>query len=419
MAETMSPREDVLIIGGGVIGACAAYYLSGRGVNVVLIERDEVASGCSGGNAGLVVPSHSIPLAGPGVLAQGLRWMLDPESPFYIQPRWDADLLAWLLRFLLAAREAPMRRGTAILRELHKASRGLFDELAAGEGLDFGYRQAGALLVCISAHGLEKAHEEARLLGEFGVATQAMDTAQVRELVPNLRPAVIGGVYYAEDAHFDPARFVQQMAAKAEERGARIWRKAEVLGFEGDGKRISRVRTTRGDFAAEIVVLAAGSWSPGLVRDLRLRLPVQPAKGYCLNVRWRDQSPAVPLMLGEARVVITPLAGILRLGGTLELAGMDLSINERRVGVIHRAAQRYLEGLEEIEKVELWRGLRPCAPDGLPVIGRTRAYENLIVATGHGMLGMSLGPVTGRLVAQLVCGEQPEVDLRLLSPDRF
>ncbi len=415
----MNPHDDVLIIGGGVIGACAAYYLSGKGLSVALMERDEIASGCSGGNAGLVVPSHSIPLAAPGVLAQGLRWLLDARSPFYVRLRLDRDLSAWLWRFLLAAREARVRRGTTVLRDLHMASRNLFDELAAGAGLEFGYRQGGALLVCISRRGLEKAQEEARLLGEFGVVTQAMDSAQVRDLVPNLQPAVVGGVYYPQDAHFDPALFVQQMAAKAEEAGARIWRKTEVLGLEVDGKRVRRVRTTRGDFFADTVILAAGSWSPGVARGLQLRLPIQAAKGYSLSIAWRERSPAVPLLLGEARVVTTPLGGVLRLGGTLELVGMDLSINDRRVQAIHEAAKRYVGGLEAIDVVEIWRGLRPCAPDGLPLIGRTRAYENLIVATGHGMLGMSLGPVTGRLVMQLVCGEEADVDLAPLSPDRF
>ncbi len=415
----MEPQDDILIIGGGVIGVCSAYYLAGRGQRVTLVEQGDIASGSSYGNAGLIVPSHSVPLAAPGVLTQGLRWLLDPESPFYIKPRFDFTLFGWLLRFAAACREGPMRRAIPVLRHLGQASLALFDELAALDGLEFGYERRGSLLIYRTRRGYDGGAEEAHLLNEFDVAAQPLDAMQVRELEPNVLPGVAGGVYFPADTHLRPADFVQRLAARAEKLGACIRTKTEVIGFETSGRKVVRVKTTRGDFVPAQVVLAAGAWSPVVARDLRLRLPIQAAKGYSITIKRPDKSPTIPLLLGEARVAVTPMGEVLRLAGTLELAGLDLSIHSRRVAAIRCAAKSYLPGLERIEPLEIWRGLRPCTPDGLPIVGRARGFDNLIVAAGHAMVGMTLGPITGKLVAQLVCGEKTDVDVRALRLERF
>jgi len=415
----MSERSEVLVIGGGVIGVCAAHYLAERGRQVTLVEQGDIASGCSYGNAGLVVPSHSLPLAAPGALASGLKWLLDSESPFYIKPRLDPDLVAWLLRFTAAARPGPMRRAIPVLRDLSMASRALFDELAARDEFDFDYQPKGALLVFNSRRGYEGGKEEAHLLQEYGLAAQILEAAQAHTMEPALHPEVVGAVYFSSDARLNPALFVRGLAALAQKKGACLRTSTEVLGFEIAGRKITTVKTTRGDFQPEQVILAAGSWSPRVARDLHLNLPIQPAKGYSLTVRRPATCPTYPLLLGEARAAITPMRETLRFGGTLELAGLDFAINERRLNAILRAARRYLVDMGELETVEIWRGLRPCTPDGLPIIGRPPAFDNLIVAAGHAMLGMSLGPITGKLVAQIVCGEPPALDLRALRPERF
>ncbi len=410
---------SVLIIGGGVIGVCTAYYLAARGQEVTLIEKGDIAGGCSYGNAGLIVPSHSIPLAAPGALRSGLKWLLDPESPFYVKPRPNADLVAWLARFIAASREGPMRRGLAVLADLGLASRALFDDLAAIEGLEFGFQPRGVLVVFHSQHGLEDGREEAHLLQAYGLEAQVLDGAQIRALEPALQPDIVGGVHFRDDAHLDPAAFVRGLGSWLVRHGVRVQTGVEVLGFKTTGQRLSRVQTTHGDFAADQVVLAAGSWSPGMARDLKLHLPIQPAKGYTLTVRRPATCPTYPLILGEARMAVTPLGDRLRLGGTLELAGFDESINWRRVAALQRGLRRYLTGMEQLEMIELWRGLRPCTPDGLPILGRAPGASNLIVAAGHAMLGISLGPITGKLAAQLACGEPPDIDLAPLSPARF
>lgn len=409
----------VLVIGGGVIGVCAAYSLAAAGQEVTLVEKGELAAGCSYGNAGLITPSHSIPLAAPGALRSGLKWLFDPESPFYVRPRPDPALVAWLARFIRASRQQPMLAGLAVLSRLSLASRVLFDQLAAIEGLEFGFQGRGLLLVFHSRPGLEAGREEAHLLQGYGLASRVLDGDQVRAMEPSLRPDMVGGVFFADDAHLDPAAFVRGLGGWLAGRGIGIQTGVEVVGFETGGGRVRRVQTTHGDLEADQIILAAGSWSPGLARALKLRLPIQPAKGYTLTVRRPAISPTYPLILGEARMAVTPLGERLRFGGTLELAGFDESINRRRVAALERGLRRYLVGVEALELIELWRGLRPCTPDGLPILGRAPGLSNLIVAAGHAMLGMSLGPITGKLAAQLACDQTPDFDLSPLNPARF
>lgn len=423
----MTESPDVLIIGGGVVGVSAAYYLAAQGARVTLVEQGEIASGCSYGNAGLIVPSHSLPLAAPGALAGGLRWMLDRDSPFYIRPRLDAALLGWVLRFAAAGTPGQVRRSIPVLRDLSQASSALHAELAALAGPGYGYSASGLLMLYNSRRGFAAGQEEAHLLREFGLAAEVLDGDQARQREQVIRPEVLGAVRFPGDAHLTPALFMRYMADLVEAAGVRVVTHTEVLGFETAGRAVQRVRTTRGDCEPRQVVLAAGAWSPAVARGLKLKLPIQPAKGYSLTLQGSAAQPGTAMLLGEARVAVTPMVSaantgsgaVLRLAGTLELAGLDFSINPRRVEAIRRAARGYLAGVEDMATLEIWRGLRPCTPDGLPIIGRPRSLDNLIVAAGHGMLGLSLGPITGKLVAQLAAGQAPALDLGPLRVDRF
>lgn len=415
----MDSQQDVVIIGGGVIGVCSAYFLAQKGIQVTLIEKGEIASGCSYGNGGLIVPSHSVPLASPGALGSGLRWLLDSESPFYIKPRFDMELLSWLIRFALASRHSQMLRSISIMRDLLFASRALYEELAETAGFDFGFEGDGSLLVYLSRESLEHEMEEVHLLERFEIPLRILNQTEVHDLEPALLPLVVGGIYYPRDGHINPYRFVTGLAKKAEDLGAQVWTKTEVMGFESSQGMITRIHTTRGEIAPKQVILATGSWSPEVARSLKLQIPIQAAKGYSVTLENPPVAPKIPLSLGEARVVVNPLGDSLRLAGTLELAGMEFSINARRVDAMRRASGRYLPGLDEARVIEIWRGLRPCTPDGLPIISRSSDFENLIVAAGHAMLGMSLGPVTGKLVSQLVRGEKTGVDMFPFRMERF
>ena len=416
---SMNFKTDVLVIGGGVIGVCSAYFLAQQGAQVMLIEKDEIASGCSYGNGGLIVPSHAVPLASPGALGDGLRWLFDSESPFYIKLRMDAELIRWLTRFVWASREGHMLKSLPVLRDLLFASRALYEELAKTVGFDFGFEGKGSLLVCLTKQALEKERRETRLFEEFKIPVSMVNRDEALELEPALLPSIVGGVYYPRDGRIDPRRFVVGLAEKAQGLGAQLHTKTEAIGFESNSGRVTKVHTTRGEFTAGQIILASGSWSPQVARALRARIPIQPAKGYSITVENPTVTPRLPLLFSEARVVINPLGHALRIAGTLEFAGLDFSFNPRRVATMRNASSEYLPGLAEAKVIEIWRGLRPCTPDGLPIVSRAKKLENVIVAAGHAMLGMSLGPITGKLVSQLARGESTQLDLTPLSAERF
>ncbi len=412
-------RRSVVVVGGGVIGVTAAYYLVRDGWEVTLVERGEVCSGSSYGNAGLLVPSHILPLAAPGVWWQGVKWMFDSESPFYIRPRLDPALFSWLWRFRAACHPDRARRAMPLVRDLSLASLDLYRDLAAIEGFDFAFRQSGSMVVFLTGDGFEHGIAEARLAGDFGVTSTVMDGAAARSVEPALRPDVVGAVLYPEGALLVPDRFVKGMAQIVAALGVHVRSSTEVLGFETSGTQVRAVETTRGRIEADTIVLAAGAWSPEIARSLGLQIPMQAAKGYSLTYRRPSNGPNIPLLPAESRFSITPMGDLLRFGGTLELAGMDLSVSQRRVDTLRRRASRYIVDTEHLELLEIWRGLRPCTPDGLPLLGRAARLTNLIVAAGHAMIGMSLAPVTGKIVAQLASGGEPLTDIRLLDPQRF
>ncbi len=412
-------EPEVLVVGAGVVGVATAYALAERGRKVVAIDAGEVGAGCSYGSAGLIAPSSSMPLAAPGVLSQGLRWMLDRDSPFYIKPRPDPALISWLRRFRTAANEQQAHAAVPLLRSLKLAGRRLCDEWTELARMDCDYAREGVIHVYRSGAALAEGAAAAAHFQVDELPFEVLDADALRAIVPNLRGGVAGGVRFPEDARVNPAKFVTGLAGLAEAAGATFLERTEAIGFTTGRGRITAVETTKGEFRPAQVVLAAGAWSPGVVRDLRLKLPIQPAKGYSLTFQRPDGFLDIPLLLAEAHAAINPIGPLVRVAGTLELAGMDFSINRRRVAAVRRAAGQYLEGFDDLDPIETWRGMRPCTPDGLPVIGRTPKWENLVIAAGHAMIGMAVGPVTGEIVADLICGDEPAFDLELMRYERF
>ncbi len=415
----MSESYDVAVIGGGVIGVASACALAERGARVVLLERGELCSGASYGNAGWISPSHGTPLPAPGVIRQALHWLFDPESPFYVKPRFDLALARGLFGSLRRATAARAAETMRLNRELILASLALYEKLAAESGADFRFARRGLVVACESDEGLANARQELESLEALGGAGRVLSAEELRAFAPRASTSLRGGVYFPEDAHLDPERLVLALAERATARGARLETRQEVLALERSGRRIARIVATRGDFRAAQVVLAAGAWSPAVAALVDLRLPVQAAKGYSVTVRCPPDFGADPILLSEAKVAVTPLGDRLRFAGTLELAGLDLAVNPRRVGAILRAVERFLPGVGAAERVETWRGLRPLCPDDLPILGRPRALENLVIATGHGMSGISQGAMTGQLVAELCMGQATSLPLAPFSPDRF
>lgn len=411
------PRTDVVIVGGGVVGLSTGYYLARRGIRVTVVERDEFGRGCSYGNAGLIVPSYSMPVGTPQALLASLKWLFGGDGPFTLRVRPDPALAAWLLRFVLACRPAQVRGATDVLYRLGQASMRCYEEFAS-EWDSFHFARRGWLYVYTTEAGLTDAIDRARTLRRTGINAVVLDPVEVRELEPALVHDLAGGVYYPDDAHLDPYLFVRCLMRLAAERDVRLLSQTRVVGFEcGDGQ-VKRVVTETESISADIVVVAAGAWSAPLVAPYLGRLPVQPAKGYSLTYTGLDGRLHQPLRLGESHVVATPMGDTLRMTTGLELVGFDSSVNARQVATIERAGSRYLPHLCTAEP-EVWYGYRPQTPDSLPLIGPTRRYPNLLLATGHGQLGVTLGPVTGKLIAEYVDGVDPSIDLTPLLPSRF
>jgi D-amino-acid dehydrogenase len=414
--------SSILVIGGGPVGVCCAYSLARAGAAVTLIEREHAVCpsvSAAHGNCGLIAPSEAVPLAAPGVLARGMRWMLKSSSPFHVTPRLSPSLVRWLWLFRASCEAAGSQSRMPSLRELHVAGAALHDELGREHGESWGYHRNGLLEICETGAGLEGLAVDVRQARRYGVDAQELAPAAVHERFPGVRCDVAGGFFFPEDAHLDPLRFTRAVAELAAAAGADILTGVEALALEASSAAAVRVLTTRGAMDAGQVVLAAGVWTPALARDLDLRLPVEPAKGYSIDVARPEGFPEVPILLGEASAVLTPLGDTLRIGSTLELSGWDMSVRPQRVAQLQGVAARAAGPRAAGPVRRVWRGPRPLSPDGLPFVGRCPGHENVIVATGHCMLGLSLGPVTGRLVAELAGGARPSVDLGPLSPVRF
>ena len=407
----------VVIAGGGVIGLCTAWYAAERGHEVVVIDRrSREFQGCSYGNAGMITPSHFIPLAAPGMVRTALKWMGNPESPFYLKPRLDLDLLRWGWKFHRAANAKQVERAAPLLLQLNLASRDLYKQLAAE--WDFGLTERGMLMLCATEHGVEEERRTAEFARRLGLDAEVLDARAIAAMEPGVTMSIAGGAFYPGDAIFAPGRFMQLLIEHV--RADLRWETA-VTGFETSGNRISAVRTSKGSIAGDEFVVCGGSWSPAIVRDLKVRLPMQAGKGYSLTLAHPRELPSRGMILAEGRVAVTPLGGSLRFGGTMEIAGMDESIRDARIRGIVKSVCRYLPAFrpDDFRGIEAWSGLRPCSPDGLPYLGRFARFANLFAATGHAMMGMSLGPVTGKLMSEILSGEETAIDIGMLSPDRY
>lgn len=414
--------KHVVVIGGGVIGLCTALYTARRGNRVTVIERHAAErDGCSFGNAGMVVPSHFTPLAAPGMVALGLKWMWNPASPFWVKPSLDPDLIRWAWQFWRAATPARVKLAEPLLADLSLQSRALFEELAAESGNEFGLTQRGLLMLCKTPKTLDHEGRTAERARGFGLQAKVLDAKETSALDPGITMDIAGAVYFSQDCHLCPGEFMRTLTRLCKTAGVTFVENAEATAFATDGAGLRHVTTAAGEFAADEFVLCAGSWSSALARHLDLRLPLQAGKGYSLTLPRPRQLPQLCSILCEARVAVTPMAGSLRFGGTMEIAGMHERINPRRVRGIIDSSLRYFPQFtpEDFDGIAPWYGLRPCSPDGLPFIGRTARWNNLTIATGHAMMGLSLGPVTGKMVAEMLDGAGSVATPKLLSPDRY
>ncbi len=414
-----SEQVDVLIIGAGIIGATLALELQKSGRKVLMIDRGEPGFGCSYGNAGWVTPCFAMPLPQPGMFLQSIGWMLNKESPLRIQPKPSLLLFKWLYRFLMAMNEKKMRSSIKVLTDISKYSLDHYKMIAGKNPGSMSFDQKGLLMVSGVESGVKAAIDEMNLMAEQGIAGRSLSQSEILAMEPSLKPVVQGGVYFPTEASVEPLEAVRTYVKEFEAAGGKFQGKTEVFDFILDGDEIKEVVTTRGRFKAKIVVMALGSWSTRWSKSLGVSIPIMGGKGYSMITDSFDVKPVHPMMLVDRKVAITPRDGSVRVAGTLELVKDDESINPVRLNAVLKGAKHYLKMSEEPKLQEIWRGLRPCTPDGVPMIGFSGKWKNLFYNQGHQMLGLQSAPGSAKLAADLILGRDTIADKKPFDPTRF
>ncbi|MCZ2126837.1 MAG: FAD-dependent oxidoreductase [Anaerolineales bacterium] len=416
----MTQKTDVLIIGGGPIGLGCAYYLQKSGRQVALLDEYEIGKGSGAGNAGHVLASHIIPLAEPSALTSAFKWMFNSAtSPFGMKVSLDPNYLIWLARFALACNQNNVNRAVEPLYQLGQLSAKEFSRMIAEEAFDCAYQKAGFLNLYKSQKAFDGGRHEADFLQTHGIATRVYSADEIQEVEPAAREDVLGGVCFPEDAHLDPALFLSALKGRVRQMGAELLDGVKVVGFEVADEKIVKVKTSAGDFEAEQIVLAAGARTATFARELKINIPLQPARGYSLTAAAIENMPRHALILGDRRVALTPLGDWLRVTGRLEIGQYDRTPNPLWIERLENFAREYLRFDGKLNVKETWAGLRPVAPDGLPIVGKSPKQKNLTLATGHGMIGLSLATGTGVVVSQLLNGQKTAFDLSPLRAERF
>ena len=414
--------KDVVVIGGGIIGLSSAYYLQQLGYTVTVLDKDDFSNNCSYGNAGYVCPSHFIPLATPGIVWKGFKWMFNKQSPFYVQPSFNRSLVDWGLKFARSANARHTTDSAIPLRDIALLSQKEYESWAAIPGFDFAYEHKGLLEIfqtqAVGAH----AHHTVEQAGTLGLEASLLNAEQLRQLEPHTKINAIGAILFKCDAHLYPNRLMQGLLLLLNQNGVKLVSNAPVTGFEKNGTRVKKVITPHEDFDAKAVVIATGAWSREVAAMVNTKIPLMPGRGYSVtleNSPFRVNHPAV---LAEGRVAITPMDGNkIRFGGTMEVVSTATPPRYQRVQGILNAVKRFFPefDVQMPPQDKLWYGYRPCSADGLPYIGKIKSYNNVVVATGHAMLGLSLGAGTGKLVSEIVNEEKSSIDLNPFKVERF
>ena len=412
-------EQDVIIIGGGFIGLACAHYLAERNISVRILERDEIGAGASYGNCGLLHFSGVIPLCAPGIVGHELRRALSGNSPLLIKPRFDVSLLYWLYRFARSCNSQHVEQGSAAKNELMKISSELFDALFEKHPLECDFARKGLLLLFREADNYDNYRKTNAILERFNYAARPLSGAETRNLEPAVNEQIAGAWFNEHDWHLRPDALATAWKDLLLKRGVIIEEGCRVTGFSHQGNVVRQILTERGSYRADSCILATGAWSPQLAAQLQLSVPVQPGKGYSITMPTPEQAPRIPCLLQEASMVATPWESGYRLGGTMEFSGINDLLNEKRLKRLITGAEAYLNTASDQPQMERWSGLRPMCCDDLPLIGPLRECPNLYLATGHGMLGLTMATGTGHALAELLCEGRSSIDLRPFAPDRF
>lgn len=400
----------VVIIGGGVIGATTAYYLKQKGWSVTIVDKDKFGYGASHGNCGLIVPDHILPLNSADNLIKGMGWIFKKDAPLFIKPRLDPALAKWLIKFTLRCNQKDIMISAQGRAALMQGVIELYKTLIIEEALDCDWAVNGALHIFQSKKEFEKYGSCDALKKEFGIRETPLDRKLLLKREPAVRDNVAGAWFSRHTAHLCPDRLMKELKRVLTQKGVEIIEQIEVTGFIKENNQAVAAVTGQAHFPADQFVVATGAWAPRLNNVLGCKLPIQPGKGYSVNMRKPPNSPTIPCFFQETGVVLTPWQNHIRLGGTMEFSGYDASLNQVRIDALVHAAERYLRNVKFVDIQDEWCGWRPMTCDGLPIIDRSPRMENVMIAAGHNMMGLTMAPGTGKLISEILSGEDPHVD---------
>ncbi|KOY50988.1 NAD(P)/FAD-dependent oxidoreductase [Polaribacter dokdonensis] len=412
--------KSVIIVGGGIVGLCSAYYLQKEGHKVTVIDKSDFSSGASYVNAGYITPSHIISLAAPGMINKGVKWMFNSSSPFYVKPRLNYDFLKWSLNFKKSATVQKVQKSIPIIKDINILSRELYQDLKNSNEFDFFYQHKGLLMCYQTDEAGEEEWDTGKIAIKEGLKVEHLSREQVHKIEPNAGLNIKGAVYYQSDAHMTPNNFMQQLKTYLQKKGVSILGNEEVTDIVTANNKVTSIKTTNLDIKSDEFVFATGAWSQNFAKKLGIKIPIQAGKGYSINVK-KETNITLPAILIEAKVAVTPMDGFTRFAGTMEIGGINHKINKKRVDAIATAAEKYYSNLkiDSKEKEATKCGLRPLSPDGLPFIGKSSKCKNVTFATGHAMMGWSLGPATGKLVSEIIGDKEYSLNIYPFAVDRF
>ncbi len=412
---------EVIIIGGGVIGLSSAYYLNKAGFTVTVIDRGDIKSGCSFGNMGYISPSHFVPLASPGIISQGLKWMLSASSPFYIKPRLSLSLIEWGIKFWKSSNAATVQKNIPHLHNLLQLSRNSINDLYTTIGGDIDMETIGCLMMCKQQKTLDHEFHLADEAEMLGLKVERLVKHEVQQLEPDVEIDAAGAVLFKDDCHFNPGKMIMALKNYLQSNGVEFKLNTNVTGFEKNNNKVTAVITDKEKISCSNIVLAPGSWLPLLAKMLDIKLLLQPGKGYSYTYDNVEKNIKYPAILVDGRCAITPWKNSLRIGGTMELSGINDNVLIKRMEGIYKSAKDFYPSLkiDFPPKDKIWSGLRPVTPDGLPYIGKHSLYENMVIAGGHAMLGITLGTGTGKIVSDMLQRKTTPFDVSAFKVERF
>ena len=414
---------DVIVIGGGIIGLSSAYFLQESGHQVTVIDQTDMTDSCSYGNCGYICPSHFVPLATPGIVKQGLKWMLNSQSPFYVKPRLDMSLIKWGLKFMKMATEENVNKAAIPLRDYSLMSKQWYAHWESLPQFKFAYEHKGLLEIFQTQKAGDHAHHLVHKAQEIGLTdTRLLNQEELFAMEPNHKINAIGAIHFGCDGHLYPNKLMQQLIADLKTKGVVFKTNEAVVNFEKSNGKINAVITDSNKYKADAVVLATGSWSREMAKILDMDLLLMPGRGYSMTIENTPYQTNYPSVLVEGRVALTPFEGNkMRFGGTMEITTTNSAPKLNRVVGILKAVKSFYPSFDipvpTLDKV--WYGYRPCSADGLPYLGRTKKWNNLVVATGHAMVGLSLGAGTGKLVSEIIDEKPTSIDISSYNPERF